>query len=109
MAEPWHFINQRIGNVGHLSHLRLSCRRRPLIHEEVPWYVSLFIAWLPFIIMISIASWFARRIGRSIRAPDGRPLGQIINEHTAELRRSNDLLEQMTKDLRQRMDALERR
>jgi hypothetical protein len=69
--------------------------------DEVPWYVSLFVSWLPFILMmfvwVGIGRSLAKRIELSLRAPDGRPVGQVIEECTREMRRTNDLLEQKLK------------
>jgi len=81
--------------------------------EEVPWYVSLFVSWLPFIVMVVLFGWVGRRIARgvetSLRAPDGRPVGQILDERLREVRRANDLLEQALKDHGARLEALERK
>jgi hypothetical protein len=65
--------------------------------EEVPWYVSLAVSWLPFILWILILIWFARMLSRlegCFRSADGRPVGQVLDEYVREMRRSNELLEQ---------------
>lgn len=77
--------------------------------EEVPWYVSLFVSWLPFLTWIALTIWIGRRVGKSLRADDGRPVGQVIDDHAREMRRTNDMLEQMVKDHRARLEALEQR
>ena len=64
--------------------------------EEVPWYVSLFVSWLPFMVWVAIGIWMARRIGRSI---DG---------HAREVRRTNDILEQTLTSHAVRLEALEK-
>lgn len=67
--------------------------------EEVPWYVSLFVSWLPFLIWISVLWWIgrvvARRIEGTLRTPEGRSLAQVLEEHARETRRTNELLERM--------------
>jgi len=80
--------------------------------EEVPWYVSLFVSWLPFILMmfvwIGIGRGLGKRIEISLRAPDGRPVGQVIDDHAREMRRTNDMLEQMLRSHGARLEALEK-
>jgi hypothetical protein len=78
------------------------------MHEEVPWYVSLIIAWLPFIFMCALWYWIIRTIKRSLRTPDDRSVGQVIDEVGAELKKSNDKLEKILGDHRARLDALEK-
>ncbi len=78
------------------------------MHEQVPWYVSLIIAWLPFLFMLAVWYWMVRSISRSLRTPDGRSVGQVIVEVGAELQKSNDRLEKLLNDHRQRLDAVEK-
>jgi hypothetical protein len=70
--------------------------------EEVPWYVSLFVSWLPFIVWISVLWWIgrvvARRIEGALRTPDGRSLAEVLAEHARETRRTNELLERAVND-----------
>jgi hypothetical protein len=75
--------------------------------EQMPWYVSLIIAWLPFLFMSALWYWIIRTIKRSLRTPDGRSVGQVIDEVGAELKKSNDRLEKLLNDYRDRLDALE--
>jgi hypothetical protein len=77
--------------------------------EEVPWYVSLVVSWLPFLIWMACMVWIGRRVGKSLRAADGRPVGQVIDDHAREMRRTNDMLEQIVKDYRARIEALEQK
>jgi len=81
--------------------------------EEVPWYVSLLVSWSPFIVMVLLFGWVGRRIARgvetSLRAPDGRPVGQVLDDHLREMRRSHDLLEQVIKEQAARLEALEKK
>jgi ATP-dependent Zn protease len=78
------------------------------MHEEIPWYVSLIFAWLPFVFMLAVWYLMVRSISRALQTPDGRSLGQVISEVGAELRRSNDGLERLLNDHSARLDALEK-
>ena len=75
--------------------------------DEVPWYVHMIIAWLPFLFLIGLGMWITRSTTAALRTNDRRPLGQVIDDHLRELRRPNDMLEQALKDYRQRLEALE--
>jgi len=63
--------------------------------DEVPWFVSLVVAWLPFIVLIWAWVWIGRKIRWCLSSSDGRSAGQLIDEHTRELRRTNDILERL--------------
>jgi hypothetical protein len=62
------------------------------VNNDVPWWVSLIISWLPFLVLI----WAAFSISRAVRVvgrtQDGRSLAQVIDDHAREMRRANDLL-----------------
>ena len=70
--------------------------------EEVPWYVSLFVSWLPIIIWVTALWWIgrvaARRIEGVLRMPDGRSLAQVLDEHRRETQRTNELLARIMKE-----------
>ena len=68
------------------------------MHEEVPWFVSLIVSWLPFILMIGSFLWVGRRIARALAGADGKSIGQAIDEHRQELKRLADLLERLIAD-----------
>jgi hypothetical protein len=77
--------------------------------EEVPWWFSLIIAWLPFLLMVWSVVWFGRQIARELRTQDGRALATVVDEYGRELKRSNDMLDQFLVDYRKRLETLERR
>jgi hypothetical protein len=77
--------------------------------SEVPWYVSLIIAWLPFILFIGCFGWIGNRLGSKLATNDGRSIAQVIEQYRRELERSNDLLDETVAGLRMRLDALEKR
>jgi len=75
--------------------------------DNVPWFVSLLVSWLPFLLTLALWIWAARMISRALRTPDGRSIGQVVDEWGSELRKSNDRLEQLLNNFRQRRDASE--
>ena len=77
--------------------------------EEVPWYVSLIVSWLPFLVMIGSALWLGRRIAKELKTPDGRSIALVVDEYGREIKRSNDMLEQLLTEHRKRLEVLEHR
>lgn len=77
--------------------------------EETNWVVSLIIAWLPFLLFLGSTLWVGRRIGRELKTPDGRSIALVVDEYGRELKRSNDMLEQLLTDYRKRLESLEQR
>jgi cell division protease FtsH len=75
--------------------------------DNVPWFVSLLVAWLPFLSTLAFWIWAVRMISRALRTPDGRSIGQVVDECGSELRKSNDRLEQLLNNFRPRRDASE--
>jgi cell division protease FtsH len=72
--------------------------------DNVPWYISLLVSWLPFLSLIALWIWGLRNINLGLRTPDGRSIGQVVDECGSELRKANDRLEQL---LNKRCDASE--
>jgi len=62
------------------------------MNNDVPWWVSLIVAWLPFLVLVGTALWMIATLRKVLRTPDGRSLAQAVDEHARELRRANDLL-----------------
>ena len=73
--------------------------------ENVPWFISLLVAWLPFLLTLGLWVWAVRMISRALRTPDGRSIGQVVDECGSELRKSNARLEELLNNFRQRRDA----
>lgn len=73
--------------------------------DDVPWYISPLISWVPFLSILALWIWglrsISRAIDRALRTPNGRSLSHVVDE---ELRKSNDRLEQL---LNKRGDASE--
>ena len=76
--------------------------------DNLPWFVSLLVSWLPFLLTIALWIWSVRMISRALRTPDGRSIGQVVDDYGSELRKSNDRLEQLLNNSRQDRDASER-
>ena len=73
--------------------------------DEVPWYVSLIMSWLPFLILIGTAVWMILALRGALRTKDRRSLAEAIDGYARELRRSNDLFEQAIRGQPPRPDA----
>jgi len=68
------------------------------MHDDVPWFVNLIVSWLPFLVIIGSFLWVGRRISQALVSADGRSIGQVLDEHREELKRSGDLLERLITD-----------
>jgi hypothetical protein len=64
------------------------------VNNDVPWWVSLIVSWLPFLVLIWAALSVSRAIRKVGRTQDGRSLAQVMDDHARELRRANDLLQE---------------
>ena len=73
--------------------------------EETHWAVSLVIAWLPFLLFMGSILWVGRRIGRELRTPEGQALALVVDKYGQELKRSNDMLQQLLTEYRRRLEA----
>lgn len=73
--------------------------------QDVPWWVSLIVSWLPFIAWILIWIWATRRLARELRTVDGRSIATVLDEYGRELKRSNDMNEQLLADVRKHPTA----
>jgi len=69
-------------------------------HDNIPWYVSLILSWLPFLFWIALTAWIAHLLRNTLRTKDGRTLAQIVDEYAREVKRSNDLFEEALKSPR---------
>lgn len=68
--------------------------------EPVPWYVSLIVSWMPFLFLLGMWAWIGRCMAKSLRTPDGKSVGQVVELYGQELKRQNDLLEQLLAERR---------
>jgi hypothetical protein len=60
--------------------------------NDVPWWLSAIISWLPFLVLIGTCVWMIAALRAAFRTRDGRSLAQVIDDHTREVRRANDLM-----------------
>jgi len=60
--------------------------------EPVPWYVSLIVSWLPFIVLIGIGWYLGRQVRRGLTTRDGRSLADVMARIASELKRQNERL-----------------
>jgi cell division protease FtsH len=67
--------------------------------DNTPWFISLLVAWLPFLFTMAVWTWSVRMISGALRTSDGRSIGQVVDECGSELRKSNDRLEQLLNKL----------
>jgi len=61
--------------------------------NDVPWYVSLIVSFLPLVLACGAIMWHGRQIRRSMTTRDGRSLAQIFDNLAQEVKRANDLRE----------------
>jgi hypothetical protein len=73
--------------------------------DDIPWYVSLAMSWLPFLVLVGMAVWMTLTIRAALRTKDRRTLADAVDGYARELRRSNDLFEQAFKSMPRRSDA----
>lgn len=59
--------------------------------NDIPWYVSLIVSWLPFIIFVAAILWSSRQLRKSLTASDGRSLAQVVDDLAREMKRANDI------------------
>lgn len=60
------------------------------MNNEVPWYVSLIVAFLPFFMFFVAAIWHGRQIRKALTTQDGRSLAQVFDTLAREVQRFND-------------------
>ena len=77
--------------------------------NEVPWWVSLIVAWLPFLVLIGAVVWMTVTLRRGLRTRDGRSLAQVADEHARDMERAIVLLKDGIEAQRRRLEALERK
>jgi hypothetical protein len=61
------------------------------MEEQVPWYVSLVVSWIPFAVWIWATLLVGTRIAKVLKTADGRSLASVVDDFARELKRQNDL------------------
>jgi hypothetical protein len=59
--------------------------------NDVPWYVSLIVSFLPLVLACGAITWHGRQVRKSMTTSDGRSLAQVSDDVAREMRRANDL------------------
>lgn len=59
--------------------------------NDVPWYVSLIVSFLPLVLGCGAIVWHGRQVRRSMTTKDGRSLAQVFDNLTQEIKRANEL------------------
>lgn len=77
--------------------------------NDVPWYVSLIIGWLPLLVLMGAGLWAALILRSAFLTTDGRSLAQAFDDHARELRRANDLFQEAIAGQRRRLEAQEQK
>ena len=54
--------------------------------DDVPWYVSFIVAWLPYMIFIGGVAWHGRQVRKSTTG-----LAQVVDDLVREMKRANDI------------------
>ncbi len=71
--------------------------------------LDIMIAWLPAFILIAVWIYMYLDTRNVYTGRSGKSHGELLEEHVAELRRQNDLLEKIVKDQEARLQRLETR
>lgn len=74
--------------------------------ESNPW-IEILVAWLPMLLLIAVWVFYMRRSRGIYMGQSGKTHGEMLEEHIAEMRRQNDLLEKLVKDQEMRLQRLE--
>ena len=57
--------------------------------------LNAFVSWLPILVFVAIAIWYARSAGLRARAPSGVTMMELYELRVAETRRMNATLERI--------------
>lgn len=76
------------------------------MNESNPW-IEIFVSWFPMLLLIAVWVFFMWRARGVYTGKSGKTHGQMLEEHIAEMRRQNDLLEKLVKDQEARLQRLE--
>lgn len=65
-------------------------------------WISLVVSWLPFVLLIGVWFWLARRNGMQARGSSGATMIELYEQQVAETRRMNGLLERIALSMEKR-------
>lgn len=72
-------------------------------------WIEVLVTWLPVLLLIAVWVIFMKRGRSAYMGKSGKTHGEMLEEHIAEMRRQNDLLEKIVKDQEARLQKLETR
>lgn len=76
--------------------------------EQGTW-IEVLVTWLPILLLAAVWLIMMERGRSAYTGKNGKSHGEMLEEHIAELRRQNDLLEKVVKDQDMRIARLETR
>jgi len=78
-----------VTNASHI-YLPIQIAGIPMSESEMPWYVSLLLSWLPFLMFVLSGFYIARQFRRGLHTKDGRSIADVVAELSDELKRRKD-------------------
>ena len=60
--------------------------------NDVPWWLTAIVAWLPFLVLVGVSLWMIATLRRALHTRDGRSFADVVDDHTREMRRTNELI-----------------
>ena len=70
------------------------------MESETPWWISLIVSWLPFIMLIAVWVYLGKRM--QVGGPGGHKLIELYEAQVAETRKTNRVLERIAVALEKR-------
>jgi hypothetical protein len=71
--------------------------------------IGVLVNWFPMLLLVAVWLLIFRRSRDVYTGKSGKTHGEMLEEHIAELRRQNDLLEKLVKDQEARLQRVEAR
>ena len=58
--------------------------------NDVPWYVSLLVSFLPLVLFCGVVLWHGKQLRKSLTTADGRSIADVFADIGREMKRNND-------------------
>ena len=68
-------------------------------------WISLVVSWPPFVLLIGVWFWLARRNGMQARGSSGATMIELYEQQVAETRRMNGILERIAVAMEKRQSS----
>ncbi len=75
--------------------------------QQTSDFLEIFISWLPMLLLIGAWAWYMRKYNKKLTGKSGKGYGELLEELILEMRRQNDLVENLVKDQAERIQKLE--